>query len=46
MRLGAKGCCTPVGVERLVEATLPVRPPAPPAPSEPQLVFDITFPAP
>lgn len=43
MRIGVKGCCTAVGTLRTVEATLPVRPAPPPALSEPQLVFDVTF---
>jgi hypothetical protein len=46
MRLGARGCCTPTGALRTVEASLPARPPAPPATSDPQVVFDISYPAP
>jgi len=43
MRIGARNCCTPVGTQRVVEAQLPVRPAPPPAPSAPQVVFDVTF---
>jgi hypothetical protein len=43
MRIGARNCCTPVGTQRAVEAQLPVRPAPPPAPSVPQVVFDVTF---
>lgn len=46
MRIGARGCCMPVGTLRTVEATLPVRPTPPPALSDPQIVFDVSFPAP
>lgn len=46
MRIGPKDCCTQVGPERIVEAVLPVRPAPPPAPSEPQVLFDVSFPAP
>jgi hypothetical protein len=46
MRIGARGCCTPVGTQRVVEAQLPVRPAPPPAPSQPQVIFDVTFTSP
>jgi hypothetical protein len=46
MRIGARDCCTPVGTQRVVEAQLPVRPAPPPAPSEPQVIFDVTFTSP
>lgn len=46
MRMGGRDCCRPVGNKRTISATLPTPPPLPPAPSEPQLVFDVTFPTP
>jgi hypothetical protein len=46
MRIGARDCCTPVGTQRVVEAQLPVRPAPPPAPSQPQVIFDVTFTSP
>ncbi|MBP1704402.1 MAG: hypothetical protein H6Q36_141 [Chloroflexi bacterium] len=46
MRIGSRGCCTPVGPQRVFSSPLPTPPAPPPATSQPIVVFDVMFAAP